>query len=171
MQFHSERIRHPAISFQSDIDGNMAPYYGESGDILSPDDWQRICARVNGFYSKVSPEWIAHENERFQSEQCKMYEAAMTKYHYNEPGPSSSGWIYVLRAGDYYKIGRAKDPIDRYSQLATLPPWPTEIVTTFECNEYEKMEKELHDLFSAKRANGEWFALDAEDVELLRSLE
>ena len=159
-----------AISFQTFDGEEWAPYYGESGDILSHDDWQEIVTRTNKFYEQTPPNWIEQENTRLQDFQAKQAQRFAGQPHPIEQEPTS-GWIYILRAGDYYKIGRSQDPVNRYSQLATLPPWPTEIVHTFETENYHAIEKDLHDIFASKRANGEWFALDAEDVELLRSLQ
>ena len=168
----SERTYHPAISFQPSIDNNWAPYHGENGNILSLEEWQEIIAKVNGFYSKATPEWIAGENERFQSEQCKMYETAiaMASSHKRPPTEKTSGWVYILQAGEYYKIGHSKTPAKRFEQLSTLPPWPTEIVHMVESENRHQLETELHERFAIKRANGEWFELAEEDVAWLKTL-
>ena len=144
------------------------PSFSESGEIPTLNAWHQIAEHIDKFYAETDPADIVMHNEARQAEHI-----AMNNYRpsVKEQAEDKHGWIYVLRAGDYYKIGRAQNPVDRYSQLATLPPWPTEIVHMFETENYHAIEKDLHDLFSAKRANGEWFALDTEDVELLRSLE
>jgi hypothetical protein len=49
-------------------------------------------------------------------------------------------------------------------------PWPTEIINTINCLNYEAAERELHEWFKDKRTNGEWFLLDKEDVSLLEQI-
>lgn len=170
-QFKSEYTHHPSISFQADIDGDWAPYHGESGNILLPDEWQEVIAKASGFYSKVTAGWIAQENDRFQSEQCKMYEAAMaSSCSQDKPPKTSPGWVYILQAGQYYKIGHSNKPTKRFEQLATLPPWPTEIIHTIQTKDKHRLEKELHSQFAEKRTNGEWFTLSDEDLEWLKGL-
>jgi len=142
------------------------PSYSESGEIPTPEGWQQIVEHVNAFYAKTNREDIVRHNENLQAEHIAMNERRPAK----EPIQNKSGWIYIIRAGEHYKIGRAQKPIDRYSQIATLPPWPTEVVHTFEVEDYCLIEKDLHDLFANKRTNGEWFTLTEEDVTWLKTL-
>lgn len=75
---------------------------------------------------------------------------------------ADSGYIYLLRNGKHYKIGKAKNADKRIKQFIPAPD--TEIVfTRFVSNRHEA-ERLLHKRFASKRVSGEWFALSAADV-------
>jgi Meiotically up-regulated gene 113 len=80
------------------------------------------------------------------------------------------GFVYLIRCGPYYKIGRTKDLSTRIPQLAIQLPHPLLIVHTIPTDNPIELETELHDQFSEKRLNGEWFALDRDDVEEITGL-
>lgn len=69
------------------------------------------------------------------------------------------GYVYVLRAGDYYKIGRAKDADSRIRQLKIQLPFPVEVAYLFPCEDYVATEAFYHRLYADVRVNGEWFLL------------
>ena len=78
------------------------------------------------------------------------------------------GYIYVLRAGDYYKIGRAKNPDSRIRQLKIQLPFPVEVVYLFACEDYVAAEAYYHWLFASERVNGEWFLMEEHDLAPFR---
>lgn len=77
------------------------------------------------------------------------------------------GYVYVLGAQGFYKIGRAKNVDNRMKQLAIQLPWQVELIRTIPCEGYVGAEKYLHDRFSDARSNGEWFALSDSDLQWL----
>lgn len=62
----------------------------------------------------------------------------------------------------YYPI---KNPIK-----VSYPESGVELIHTIISDDYSKTEKKLHEDFSHKRLNGEWFKLDLADVELIKSI-
>lgn len=84
---------------------------------------------------------------------------------------ASCGYVYVLKSGDFYKIGRTSDLGTRMSALAIALPQPTEVVIVLETMDHVRLERDLHKKFSDKRVNGEWFVLSEDDLALIRSLE
>lgn len=76
-------------------------------------------------------------------------------------------YVYLLRAFKWYKIGRTRKLTSRVKALRTEPPFEIELIHLIECDNSWRAEKILHGIFSEKRVKGEWFALDAEDVELI----
>jgi hypothetical protein len=78
------------------------------------------------------------------------------------------GYIYLLRSGDAYKIGRARSVDDRVKQISPVMPYPVEILHTIPSNNVVRAERELHQQFAPKRLKGEWFNLDERDVRLLQ---
>lgn len=87
------------------------------------------------------------------------------------PPPKSkrAGYVYLMRSGDYYKIGLTRrDPRTRLKEITT--PTDTTIVHIFETTDPEGLEQFLHEEFSDKRSNREWFKLSEEDVQWIIGL-
>jgi len=81
------------------------------------------------------------------------------------------GYVYVLQAGPYYKIGASKDIGQRIKQLSTLPPFNLTLVHSIKTPDMFGVERNLHDLFRLKRINGEWFELNSGDITWLKGLQ
>jgi hypothetical protein len=77
-------------------------------------------------------------------------------------------YVYVLRSGndDVFKIGRTRGDVDaRVRSLATGNPQP---LTRFDVNETEHdslCETYLHNQLRSRRRGGEFFAIDAAELE------
>lgn len=83
--------------------------------------------------------------------------------------PGRSGYVYLLRSEiGLYKIGRSKSPLDRVEQLKCGIPIELELLHSVSCEDYFRAEAELHRRYAPKRVKGEWFRLDAEDVETIK---
>jgi len=85
----------------------------------------------------------------------------------------NTGYIYLIESYNStggveleYKIGytRNKDINKRLSQLKTGNPNQLKIVKKFESEHGQKVETSLHNIFSHKKIDGEWFRLNNEDV-------
>jgi hypothetical protein len=88
-----------------------------------------------------------------------------TPYEVNHDDPKLSGGVYLLRAGNYYKIGKANVFDKRISQIRLQLPYEIDVVhVIYSRNPYET-ERMWHERFADKRLNGEWFALSPFDVE------
>ena len=83
---------------------------------------------------------------------------------------SREGFIYVLKCGPHYKIGLSQNVDRRVEQLSVTPPFDVELIHTIETDDMFKLESFLHDKFSEKRKNGEWFELTEADVEYIKEL-
>jgi TetR/AcrR family fatty acid metabolism transcriptional regulator len=79
------------------------------------------------------------------------------------------GFVYLLRGGDYYKIGRSEDVDKRIIQLASQLPFELELVHVIETDDVFLVEKLLLERFASKRTRGEWFALDDGDVAWIKA--
>lgn len=71
--------------------------------------------------------------------------------------------IYILKAGPYFKIGKADDIYSRIQTLQTGCPYPIDCVASLEHETPLIIEKEIHRRYEAQRATGEWFALTEAD--------
>jgi hypothetical protein len=76
-------------------------------------------------------------------------------------------YVYLLcdPAQDLYKIGKTKNLASkRMKQLQTGNGTELHVVNTFETEFPFRLEQWLHSIFSSKRAEGEWFALENDDI-------
>lgn len=81
---------------------------------------------------------------------------------------AKAGVVYILKSAYGYKVGRTRSIPDRMRAFGVKLPfiYTIPLVAWFEdCHE---AESRYHQRFASKRINGEWFDLDAEDIELIR---
>jgi hypothetical protein len=85
----------------------------------------------------------------------------------------SFGFVYLVRAGDRFKIGVARDVPRRLAQLNSgQSPFPVQLVHAAAHADYRAAEAALHRRFADWRVHGEWFALDEERVgEVVRHMD
>lgn len=86
---------------------------------------------------------------------------------------TQQGIVYLLKSGEYYKIGKTKNLPSRLDSLAVgvRVPFDIQLIHNFKSNDYNNAEIELHKKFESKRADGEWFTLSPEDIEFVCSLQ
>jgi hypothetical protein len=115
-------------------------------------------SNYDSFYSYVSK-----ENLKIEEGQFREFNSLKTK----EPKKTKKGIIYIMKCErtNLYKIGLTTRSIHtRFNSLKTANP----SINLFKYYEevidlYEK-ERELHNLFSKKRIDGEWFELNESDL-------
>lgn len=74
------------------------------------------------------------------------------------------GYVYLLKHGQHYKIGRSNDTARRRREISLLLPEELEHVHVIETDDPEGIEAYWHRRLVSKRVRGEWFALTSEDV-------
>lgn len=75
---------------------------------------------------------------------------------------SPGGFVYFVKCGQFYKIGRAKNLKQRLYGIQ-FPEKPR-LIKAVRCLEYGFLEKAMHALFAHKRTHGEWFDLSVDEV-------
>ena len=75
-----------------------------------------------------------------------------------------AGYVYLVRSGTYYKIGRSNDPGRRTYEVRLQLPEKLKVVHTIETDDAVGIERYWHERFKNRRCNGEWFLLAKVDV-------
>ena len=84
--------------------------------------------------------------------------------------PAAPGYVYLLRHGTRreYKIGRTNNPVRREGEVGIQLPEKLQPVHYIETDDPGGIENYWHSRFSARRKEGEWFALTAQDVRAFK---
>lgn len=81
------------------------------------------------------------------------------------------GFVYLLRSGKYFKLGRSNAVGRRLRELAIQLPQKPNIVHVIDTDDPEGIEQYWHRRFEDKRQGGEWFALSADEITHSRSVD
>lgn len=87
-----------------------------------------------------------------------------------EPGhkpASTDNLIYVIRAGDSYKIGVTSNIQERRMKIQNGQDKDVEVVFSMKVDKAYEIEAFLHEQFEAVRVRGEWFLLSQADVDYI----
>lgn len=86
----------------------------------------------------------------------------------DETRAGAIGFVYLLKAVKYYKIGRSSSFERRARELAIQLPERAETVHVIRTDDPIGIELYWHRRFEAKRKNGEWFELNSQDVKAFK---
>jgi hypothetical protein len=91
---------------------------------------------------------------------CKSQEAAVDIGEF--------GFVYLMKSGKHYKIGRSKCAEKREFELKIQLPETLDLIHKIKTDDPVGIEKYWHDRFKDKRRGGEWFELSSSDVTAFR---
>jgi len=78
------------------------------------------------------------------------------------------GYVYLLKSGRYYKVGRSNAVGRRERELAIQLPERARVVHSIKTDDPAGIESYWHRRFEGRRRNGEWFELTAEDLSAFK---
>lgn len=87
-----------------------------------------------------------------------------------DPKMPVEGVVYMLQAGQHFKIGKSINPNKRIGQLKTQLPHAITVVHIIRAAHPSQAESHWHRRFASRRLNGEWFDLTPEEVNEFKSV-
>jgi hypothetical protein len=78
------------------------------------------------------------------------------------------GYVYMLKSGGYYKIGKTNAAGRRERELAIQLPEKANTVHIIKTDDPAGIESYWHKRFEAKRKHGEWFELSSAEVNAFK---
>lgn len=136
----------------------LDPRYDDFGYRIDPDAEYDL-ESLNAILARMSAALEDNQQPPKQARQKRQRQAAR------------DGYVYLIQSpSGHYKIGRTSDPKDRMKTFNVKLPFEVEFICVIPTEDMYFLEKQLHRQFAAKRVNGEWFALSADDVEYIKGL-
>ena len=101
---------------------------------------------------------------------CEVASKATAEAEVDEPAPDDFeiGYVYLLKSGRYYKIGRTNAIGRREYEIGLQLPEKASTVHILKTDDPVGIESYWHRRFADRRKNGEWFELSPADVKAFR---
>ena len=129
---------------------------------INDNDIQKI---IDSTYA--SPEIIARAKSEKHSRSNKYVHIGLSPKGKKPPAKKKAGWVYVMQADKYYKIGISQNVSARMNQISPKMPFVLSLLCKMKTSDMSGAEAKLHEKYSEFRVRGEWFELPPSAVEEL----
>ena len=133
-----------------------------NGMLFEREDVYKMIDMLNHYLDSMDSDLIEEHNDGLHHELNNEH-----PFKSEEEAPiDKSGYIYLLEAetGET-KIGRTKKLDERVYHFTTKLPMELKVIYYVETNDSYTLEETLHNQYVDKRARGEWFNLNNEDIQ------
>jgi hypothetical protein len=77
----------------------------------------------------------------------------------------TGGYVYLVQAGDFIKVGIARDVKRRIDLMQVGCPFKIELIAAIPCADPRKIERALHDKLKPYHSRGEWYVALRSEVD------
>lgn len=126
---------------------------------------------IKSLFAKAVHEWCSDKHEWSDvATICEEVKSTTTE-NISEPIPDGSeqnGFVYLMKSGKHYKIGRTNALDRRQYEIGLQLPLGITPIHSIATDDPSGIEAYWHHRFKDKRMNGEWFNLNPKDVAIFK---
>jgi len=121
------------------------------------------------FFAKAIYNWCANKEDwNDVATICDELQSQATENEPNVVTPESNGFVYLMKSGKYYKIGRTNALDRRQFEIGLQLPHGITPIHSIATDDPSGIEAYWHKRFKDKKMNGEWFNLTPKDVAVFK---
>jgi hypothetical protein len=116
--------------------------------------------------------WLSAKSETYP-ELIQLFDGQIQLESEAEPSTDESesvveGYVYMMKSGEHYKIGKSKDLDRRQREIRTQMPESVDYTHFIKTDDMAGIERYWHRRFEKQRVNGEWFKLSRLDISVFK---